>query len=248
LFTRFLIIQDQMEDEIDSAGGLFRVGIYNVEHGVGDLRGQTQNIHRMLAQQDGMRKVFPFDSSVVGLLGEMSARLAEEGFAPSYMVGAGSDRKPQLHSKTQFFASSLGIETVVPLPGWRNIMEKYLAERARQVTHAGGPVDAKELRAAMVADVAALYGEWLQRVPAADRGNAVFYLTLGSHNQDYRSMVMDGEDLLVVGRIWSLVGFLDFVSLMGQVTWLENQAQLEALIPAQTGFWRWFGRFMKLAL
>jgi len=248
LFTRFLIIQDKMQDEIAASGGLFKVGIYNAELGVGDLTGQIKKMHEMLTGQEDMRRVFPFDTSVVQLLADAPAQLAAEGFAPNYLAGTALKRKPQLHLKAQFFASPTTIRTLVPLPGWCVIVEKYLAARAMQVTHKGSGADAKDLRAGMAGDVATLYGEWLASVPLEERGKAILYLTLGSHNQNYRSMVMDGEDLFVVGRVWSLVGYLDFLSLCGQVTWLENQGQLEELIPARTGFWGWLGQFMKIAL
>jgi hypothetical protein len=248
LFTRFLIIQKEMSDEIASAGGLFKVGIYDAEHDVGDLGGKITKMHRVLTQDEELRRVFPFDSSVVRLVEQMPAKLARQGFEPTYLAGAHIDRKPQLHLKAQFFASPLTINTVIPLRGWSTILEKYLAARVRQVAHGDSVVSAKELRAGLLGEVAALYGDWHQIVPEESRGRAILYLTLGSHNQDYLSMVMDGEALMVVGRAWSLIGYLDFVSLAGQTTWLESQEELEALLPAQTGFWRWLGRFMKLAL
>lgn len=248
LFTRFLIIQDSMRTEIASSGGMFKIGVYHSQLGVGDLTGQIQKMDEMLTQQEDMKRIFPFDSTVLEMLGLVQAKLTEKGFAPHYLAGAAIARKPQLHLKAQFFASAQTIQTVVPLKGWRSIVEKYLDARALQITHEGPQLSAMDLRAGMLDDVARLYAEWLARVPEQDRSKAILYLTVGSHNQNYRSMVMDGEDLFIVGRLWSLVGYLDFVTLLGQVTWLHGQNELEQLLPARTGFWQWFGQFMKLGL
>jgi hypothetical protein len=248
LFTRLLIIQTDMHDEITAAGGLFRVGVYNIEHGVSDLAGKAQRLYEVLACDPQMRKVFPFDTSVVELVSRVPAYLASQGFEPTYLAGDRLGRKPKLHLKSQFFASERTISTVIPLEGWRTIVEKYLTARVGQAAHNGDEVSARDLKDFMAPDVAAMYAEWLRRVPEEERAQAILYFTVGSHNQDYRSMVMDGEALFVVGRMGALIGYLDHAVLVGQTTWLENQEQLEKLLPAYTGFWRWLGHFMKLAL
>jgi hypothetical protein len=248
LFTRLLIIQKDMHDEITAAGGLFKVGIYDVEHGVSDLAGRAQKLYDALAHDPQMRRVFPFDTSVVELVSQVPAYLASQGFEPSYLAIDQTDRKPKLHLKSQFFASDRTVNTLIPLEGWRTIVQKYLMARVGQVAHKRGEVNARDLKDLMAADIDAMYADWLQRVPEEERAEAILYFTVGSHNQDYRSMVMDGEALFVVGRLGSLVGYLDHVVLVGQTTWLEDQAQLEELLPAYTGFWRWLGHFMKLAL
>ena len=248
LFTRFLIVQNEMKEEIESAGGLFKIGIYNIEHRVGDLSARIQQLYEVLAHDEQLREVFPFDTSIVELVGHLPARLASEGFQPDYFAGEHLTRKPMLHLKSQFFASRSTIETLIPLKGWATVIQTYMKARVGQVTHGGADVNARDLMELLAPDMASLYVEWLEHVPEAERAKAILYLTVGSHNQDYRSMVMDGEALFVVGRWSSLVGYLDLVALAGQTTWLKSQEQLEELLPAQTGFWRWLGRFLKLAL
>ena len=89
---------------------------------------------------------------------------------------------------------------------------------------------------------------WGKGLSPQERGEAILYLTIGSQNQDYRGMIMDGEALFVVGRTWAMVAYLDFVSLMAQTTWINDVQQLEELLPRHKGFWKWLGRYLKLAL
>ena len=71
---------------------------------------------------------------------------------------------------------------------------------------------------------------------------AVFYLTVGSKNQDPRSAFLDGETAFVVAGPWSLVGYSDFLLLMSATTWVENEAELTKLIPVEEEKARKIGR------
>ena len=64
-------------------------------------------------------------------------------------------------------------------------------------------------------------------------------MTVGSHNQNYRSMIMDGEDIVVVSGLSSLVAYLDFARVLGLSTWVTDVPTLEQLIPKPTGIGRW---------
>ncbi len=174
--------------------------------------------------------------------------LVSEGFPPSDYSDDRLRRRPKLHLKSQFFASATTINTVVPLEGWESIIRKYIIARGKQVTHRQSEVDAKDLRQELEQDAAELLMSWSSGLAPAEQEKAILYLTIGSHNQDYRSMIMDGEVLYVVGRAWAMVAYLDFVSLVGQTTWVESVEELEELLPRYSGFWKWLGRYLKLAL
>ena len=59
---------------------------------------------------------------------------------------------------------------------------------------------------------------------------------------------MDGEALCVVGRAWAMVAYLDFVSLIGQTTWVNDMDELENLLPSHEGFSKWLGKYLNVAL
>jgi hypothetical protein len=248
LFTRFLLVQTHMREEIDAAGGLFRTGIYSMDLDVADIAGKVRSLSEGIAQSEVFRKVFPFAPSVLELVAEVPQYLESQGLEARHLAPDELPRKPMLHFKAQFFASEQVINRVIPLPGCHKLIRNYILARVDKVARRETGVDAKDLRRELESDAAELMASWSEGLSEQERAEAIVYLTLGSQNQDYRSMIMDGEALFVVGRTWAMVAYLDFISLMGQTTWVENVEQLEELLPRQTGFWKWLGRYIKLAL
>jgi hypothetical protein len=71
----------------------------------------------------------------------------------------------------------------------------------------------------------------LQKTPPPGTENSIYYLTVGSKNQNPRSAFLDGETSLVVAGPWALFGYSDFILLTAATTWVENAAELKELIP-----------------
>ncbi len=88
----------------------------------------------------------------------------------------------------------------------------------------------------------------LDDIALGEQEELIYYLTIGSTNMDYRSMVMDGEVMVVVAGWQSLYGFLDFLLLPGLCEWMETTEDLDALLPPPSGFVRAMAGLMKLSL
>ena len=88
----------------------------------------------------------------------------------------------------------------------------------------------------------------MEHVSGTVRENAILYLTVGSHNQDLRSQILDGEVLFVTSEFDSLLGFLDFFALLGTTTWVEHVAWLELMLPRYEGFWFRMGQWFRVAI
>lgn len=248
LFSKLLIIQELLGDEIRSVGGLLKTGVYNMNLDVGDIFGKIQKLSEQMAESEVFRKVFPFHPSVVEMIvGMPEILVSDESRSPNFSEYKVMHR-PKMHLKSQFFASERTINTLIPMEGWKSLIKKYIIARVKQVSFDESKIDAKDLRKDLKKDAANLLTSWGRGLSSQERGEAIIYLTVGSHNQDYRSMVMDGEDLFVVGRAWAMVAYLDFVSLIGQTTWVENVNELEKLLPKHEGFWKWLGKYLQLAL
>jgi phosphatidylserine/phosphatidylglycerophosphate/cardiolipin synthase-like enzyme len=85
---------------------------------------------------------------------------------------------------------------------------------------------------------------FLEGRPAA-RERAAYYLIVGSANQDYRSMYLDGEaSVLLAGRS-AVVGLVDFALLAALSVWVEDVASLDALLPPPTGLQRLVARWVR---
>ena len=81
-----------------------------------------------------------------------------------------------------------------------------------------------------------------------EREKAFMYLTVGSQNQDFRGMLMDGEVLYCVSGWGAMNGLLDFVMLMGLSEWPKTQEELDELIPPPTGIQSGIARWFKFGL
>jgi hypothetical protein len=76
----------------------------------------------------------------------------------------------------------------------------------------------------------------------------VFFLQVGSPNQDYRSMVLDGEAAVLVSGWTSLYAVPDFVLLTGLTTWPDTQGELDRLLPPPTPRQRAFAWWIRMLL
>ena len=76
----------------------------------------------------------------------------------------------------------------------------------------------------------------------------VHYLQVGSSNMNDRSMLLDGEVTLTVSGLAAQAGVVDFALVCGLSTWVENQAQIDALLPSPSAFQRLIARWGRSVL
>jgi hypothetical protein len=109
-------------------------------------------------------------------------------------------------------------------------------------------IDAKQLRHKLAGASGGLTEHWYSTVSEEQRNKAFAFLTVGSHNMDYRGKIMDAEVSVIVAGGSALVAYLDFVGIMGATTWIDTIDQVNELLPPQSGFKLWMSRFVKNAL
>jgi hypothetical protein len=119
--------------------------------------------------------------------------------------------------------------------------------RARQAEAGIDPDGVESLRLARLQPAETLYQN-----AAADSaiGGAptTFHFTIGTQNGDPRGMMLDGEATMVLSGLPAGLGLVDFFTLMARSTWIETSAELDALLPPITGWWRRVGRRIRFAL
>jgi hypothetical protein len=71
------------------------------------------------------------------------------------------------------------------------------------------------------------------------------YAFVGSQNQDYRGMFMDGEVAMVFSGSEALIPLVDLAFLEGTVTWLQDRATLNRLLPPPSEYMRRVARVGK---
>ena len=171
----------------------------------------------------------------------------EQGFKPFHLAEDAVKRKPKLHLKTQFFASGKAISTLIPREGWDTLVRDYTIGRGEQIANQTY-VDAKKLRGKLSEYSRPFLESWWSSLSSQEKEQILFYWTLGSHNQDYRSKIQDGEVLVLVSGIFAMTSYLDFFSLLSSTTWVESVEEVERLLPRFGGFWYKISRYMKNAL
>ena len=80
------------------------------------------------------------------------------------------------------------------------------------------------------------------------RQHALAYMTVGSTNMNYRSMIMDGEVQILVTQWHTLVGLMDFYILEGLTEWIDDLDRLDELLPPPSGMAKWMANLLRLAL
>jgi hypothetical protein len=178
---------------------------------------------------------------------EILARLEAAGFEPGYVAADVDDRKPKLHLKAQLFLSR-DAEEILKKLDWPALVDAFLSQSMKQVHDRSQYVSAKQ---AWMANEH-IWDEQLDALAAEttseERARAIAYLSVGSHNMDYRGLMMDGEVLYVTASRGVLPGMLDLVVLLGLCDWLDDVQQLDALLPPYKEWQRKVGRFMKYGL
>ena len=81
-----------------------------------------------------------------------------------------------------------------------------------------------------------------------DRSHIGLFFAVGSHNQNTRSLVLDGEVALVVAGWSAIYGLPDFLVIAGLSEWIDDLDELEELFPAYEGIKRRISRMIRIAV
>jgi hypothetical protein len=149
---------------------------------------------------------------------------------------------PKLHQKVQFFSTKAFWDAVGTTAEWPLFMATYL--RYREATYAVGGESADAVR--LSAELARIAERIFARTRLTPR--SLSYAMVGSQNQDYRGMFMDGEVAVLFSGPAALLPLVDLVFLEGTVTWVDDQRTLDRLLPKAGELKRRFGRVAKDAL
>jgi hypothetical protein len=238
LYARLIIFQDMMADEVAAAGGMLKTGLYDTEVDVANLSGRILETRRGYQENQFLREVFPVSPDV---LTDYYARADEivAGFGVEYEIEDPEPRRPKLHLKTHLMISSEALEALLSSPAFVELTLGYIEQRALDLQSRQEYRDVRELSSALRERGLQLVSDLSETVPPEVRQRMFAYFMVGSSNQDYRSMLMDGEVSLVVSGRASLNGLFDFLSLMGGSAWVDDLETLEQLLPRHSRFkWR----------
>jgi hypothetical protein len=232
-------------------GGILRVGLYASRLAVGDIEGRMNQIVKTFQPWHG--RVFRFDPGVESVARNAGTILDSLHYSPAYLTMKDARERPKLHLKANFFASPLVWDQLMTRPEWGSILEEYIDYLAgQQASHGSREREAapgfRPIPKALKDHMAQLLDAFYATLSDEQRATMISYLTLGSANMDYRSMTMNGEVMVTISGIESLVGVIDFVLLSGLCEWPESPEEVDRLLPPPGWLMRNLSEFVKISL
>jgi len=232
LFTRLLLVRRDLGDAITAAGGQLRTGLYALPSDAHGFASREDLWARHIAATPFLQALLPFAPALVPMV-------AAAGGGRSDPPAADSGSTPKLHQKVQFFATREFWRVVTASPEWPQFMATYLRYRRATYSPAGQYAEARALPDSLERIAERLLGR------AGATPGAASYAIVGSQNQDYRGMFMDGEIGVLFTGAQSLVPLVDLVFMAGTVTWVDDQATLDRLLPPVGELMRRIARITK---
>ena len=220
LFTRLLLVRRDLATAIERAGGTLRTGLYALPVDTNGFASRADRWARQVNESPFLKELMPFAPGLVPVVADAGRR------SNGIPTPGDSSGEPKLHQKVQFLATGAFWSTVTTAPQWPRFMTTYL--RYRGATYAPGSSEQAGARA--LTDSLELIAEQILSAGPAT-AKAASYAVVGSQNQDYRGIFMDGEVAVVFTGATSLVPLVDLVFMVGTVTWIDEQATLDRMLP-----------------
>lgn len=250
LMKRLVVFGNAMDDYMQRAGGILKVGLYAPKQGASDIAGrfkQGMDIH-----EPWMNRVYHLNAAMDSVAANAGRYLDENVVAQSDSTGADLPGTPKLHLKANLFASPLVWDGLMAEPGWGEVLKLYIQYLARQRERGGDDEmpghSIREVPEDLARKVSEVVNDYYDSLSPEQQNAMISFFTIGSANMDYRSQVMNGEVMVTIGGASGLVGALDFVLLAGLCEWPATPEAVDVLLPPPGWFMRKLSSFIKVAL
>jgi hypothetical protein len=230
-----------LADRMEKSGGVLQVGIYSQTADIQDLDASVAALLDVSKGKDRVRQPFVLSESSLAALRKARQKWAQEPPVIRHLVAADSGCDPKLHLKAQFFANAMAVDELEQ-GNLGPLIEAWLDVREQEVS--GAQLAAVGLDADLVRQFIVSKEETLKRSPGTDAG-PIFMVTVGSHNQDRRSMLLDGEATALVCSKDALVTVLDFGFLIGSADWINSIEELEPRFPQRKSLLRTISQWIR---
>jgi hypothetical protein len=207
----------QLNNEIKTAGGVLQVGLYKCKDNVQNVGSKLASYNDSISNGESLANLFSVHSEIIDIL-KSECLVWENGNVKIIQLASWDESEaPKLHLKAQFFANQEALQFLQDST-WVGALNRYLELRRRQIS---GEVQVEN------GVSPSAFGENFPQVWSSHSTESrIVYLTVGSHNQDRRSMMLDGEALVLVSGFESLIGAIDFAMLMGSAHWVGSKEEL----------------------
>jgi hypothetical protein len=242
LFARLIVLQQELGPELEAAGGMLKTGIYSPGVGVGNVIGRFATAWDNARRTPFLRRLFPVSARVDSLLKTLDEPSPVLQPAPDAVLPP--PPTPKLHLKANFFASREGWDSLLARPEIEPMLLGYIGQLLRTAPR-DFDVRAAGDSLAVISDQ--LEAGYRQSLEPERRDRMLYFLMVGSGNQDYRSMLMDGEAMMLLSGWSGIVGIIDISLIISLSVWVDDLEMLDALLPPPTPFKRSVARWLRFA-
>jgi hypothetical protein len=221
VLTRVFVASQIFEEEIGHLGGLLKVGLYD-SHLHPDVRPQLE---------------------------EEAAAMMAEGYVGADAAGE-QISPPKLHMKANYFATGEAWDRLLSRPEVAVPLRIYFRELAErnQALARDEYRDYRIMADELLPPTREVLLEYVSTLSEAERSRLALFFAIGSHNQNNRSLALDGEVALVVSGWSALFGLPDFLVIVGLSEWIDDLDELEVLFPSYRGIKRRISRMIRIAV
>ena len=227
----YVQLRDAFAPEFAAAGGSLNVGIYGEGIGTRSLVSRYRSVTEGMQRPGFPRTAFPFSKETYSAFADTARliRLMQPLLASPLSVpaGPGAHEHPKLHLKTQFFGSGPGLARALGGAPWDSVFSLYVAQRIRATREDPSQAATGSMSPSLLAPIHSVIFDAPPESLAAD----VFYFTIGSHNQNDRSLLLDGEVLCLVAGPEALAPVVDFAAIAARSEWIQTTGDLDRAIP-----------------
>jgi len=248
LMERLFMVRDILGNQIESTGGTLAIGIYDPDVGVGDLLGRYKAIEKTWNEIPFFRELYDVDPAVFATVDKLVAKLEAEDFKKKYLAQGLLHQTPKIHMKAQFFISKEGWEKFISRPELAELLEVFLEGQASNQEKENEDTGLAAYQVQIEKARRKLLDSFLPLLTPEERDRIVYYISVGSHNMNYRSLLMDGEVICLVTYYGAIGGIIDFIGLTSLCKWPQTIEELNELLPPYGGTKRKIGRIAKTAV
>jgi hypothetical protein len=251
MFERMIIAERVLGLQLEEVGGVYKGGMYDTDVDVANLPARAAAVADGFRSKAWMRDILPVGPELLSVYDEAGAIFAEAtgGGDIEYLSDElGGIRRPKLHLKTNFFISREVLEIFLQHPAFVEFAREFVAERSLDAVTRADYRDVRELNQKLgepfrelLRDISGEYGPEVA-------GRSAGYFIVGSSNQDYRSMMMDGEAAVILAHRSAMNGFFDSIGIAAGATYPETIEDLNRYLPYMTGMKWKLSRWIKVSL
>jgi hypothetical protein len=242
---QLVLASRELTPAMEGAGGFLKVGMYKPQVGVGDIPGKARQVAATYRATSWLQGLHGFGATDMEELETLADSLEATGFRARYLEGEALEA-PKLHMKAHFFATAEAWDPLMVTPETEEFLGAYLGQRAIQVAQEGEDRNLRSLQEALEPFGQRLFRAWLRNTEAAEREKAAWFLLVGSHNQNFRSALLDGEVVVAVAAEDAVIGLADFMVVLGLSDWIENPEDLKNHFPPQSGIMKGLGHWARI--